>query len=239
MAIIIGRWTEKELEDLLIESSAIDEVGGRISFISRQFLGGEYKEATLQGSTETQEELVINLAAVDCFTFIDYIEAMRLSRSFAGFVESLRKVRYRRGEVSFRQRNHFFTDWREANAESVEDVTDKVGKGRTVKVQKMLNERADGGNWVKGIEVMKRTIDYIPSRLPYDVAAGIMTGDYVGVYSAAAGLDVSHVGIAVRDNSLVLRHASSRHKKVVDEDLQEYLSDKPGVIILRPKSQEG
>jgi hypothetical protein len=238
MKIITGRWTDKELDDLLAESSKIENAGERIAFLSRLFLGTVYKESTLEGSPETHEELVVNFAALDCFTFIDYVEAMRLSRSYAGFVGNLVKIRYRQGEVSFRQRNHFFTDWREVNRDCVEDVTEKTGKGHAVRVQKMLNEKEDGTNWVTGIPVQKREVDYVPSPPPDEVLAGLMTGDYAGVYSAAAGLDVSHVGIVVRNGGLVFRHASSKHGKVVDEDLREYFSDKAGVIILRPKGPD-
>jgi hypothetical protein len=51
---------------------------------------------------------------------------------------------------------------------------------------------------------------------------------------------VSHVGIFVRNHTDVfLRHASSRHGKVVDEEFHEYISDKPGIIVMRPKAQRG
>ena len=52
------------------------------------------------------------------------------------------------------------------------------------------------------------------------------------------GLDVSHVGIIIRDrDTFLLRHASSdrRSRKVVDQELQEYISGTPGLIILRPR----
>lgn len=236
MRVNTGRWTEKALDDLILKSSKIVDTGERIAFLSRQFLGMGYRESTLGVNTEGAEELVINLAAVDCFTFIDYVEAMRLSRSFAGFAEKLKKVRYRNADVSFEDRNHFFSDWRDSNGDFVEDVTAKVGGGYAVRVEKMLNEKEDGGNWVPGISVVRREIDYIPSPLPDDVLARLTTGDYAGVYAEAAGLDVSHVGIVVRDNDLILRHASSKSRQVVDEDLREYFSNKPGVIVLRPTS---
>jgi hypothetical protein len=46
------------------------------------------------------------------------------------------------------------------------------------------------------------------------------------------------VGIIIRDgNKLLFRHASSQsqRRKVADEDFMKYISNKPGVIILRPK----
>ncbi len=61
---------------------------------------------------------------------------------------------------------------------------------------------------------------------------------FVGVYSDLEGLDVSHVGIiTVEDNIRYFRHASSAkaYRKVVDQELKDYLADKPGIIVLRPK----
>jgi hypothetical protein len=235
MKVTTGRWKEEELDELLLEASGIEGSGERITFLSRLFLGTEYGESTLSAGLDTPEELVVNLAVMDCFTFIDYIEAMRLSRSFAGFIENLRKVRYHHGNVTFLERNHFFSDWREYNGEFIEDVTEEVGKGHAVRVQKMLNEKEDGTKWVAGIPVLRREIGYIPSPLPQEVPENLKAGDYAGIYSATPGLDVSHVGIIARDSKdLYLRHASSRHMKVVDEDLMEYFSEMPGVIILRP-----
>ncbi len=235
MKINTGRWSEREVDDLIKKSSEIADAGERVAFLSRQFLGTIYKESTLLGGPETKEELVLDLGALDCFTFVDYIEAMRLSGSFAGLAEKLKRVRYRQGTVSFANRNHFFTDWREYNDEFVGDVTKKVGEAHAVKVQKMLNEKEDGTKWISGIPFINREIDYIPAPLPEEVIANFRTGDYAGVYSAAAGLDVSHIGIVVRNNGLFLRHASSRLMKVVDEDLKGYFSKKPGMIVLRPK----
>jgi len=66
----------------------------------------------------------------------------------------------------------------------------------------------------------------------------LKTGDYAGIYSALQGLDVSHVGIIIKDGSYVsLRHASSdrRYRKVIDQDFQEYISGTPGLIVLRPR----
>ncbi len=235
MKINTGRWSEREVDDLIRKAAEITDAGERIAYLSHQFLGTEYKESTLGGGPEIQEELVIDLGALDCFTFIDYIEAMRLSGSFAGFAEMLKRVRYRQGAVSFANRNHFLTDWREFNGEFVEDVTKEVGAGHAVRVQKMLNEKEDGTKWVPGIPVLRREIDYVPAPLPEEVIANLRPGDYAGVYSTAAGLDVSHVGIVVSNNGLFLRHASSRLMKVVDEDLIKYFSKKPGIVILRPK----
>ncbi len=239
MDIMLGKWTQNKLDRLLSESSKIKAVGSRIDFISRQFLNTEYKEPTLTGNITTPEVVVINLEGVDCFTFIDYVEAMRLSASFPEFRENLKKVRYRTGRVSFESRNHFFTDWREHNSELVNDVTRQIGGQKTMGISKILNKREDGTYFLSGILPKQREIQYIPSNVIDDsVTDKLMTGDYAGIYSEREGLDVSHVGIIIKDkDSIFLRHASSekKHEKVIDQDFKEYISDKPGLIVLRPR----
>lgn len=237
MKIILGRWTEDKLDEILHESSKIKEAGSRIDFLSRQFLGTDYKESTLIGDARAPEVFVINLEGVDCFTFLDYVEAMRLSDSFSEFKENLRKIRYRNGKVSFENRNHFFTDWREFNSGSVNDITEKIGGQKTKSMVKALNKREDGTFFLPGIPVTRRTINYIPSGVIDDsIINKLKTGDYIGIYSEKQGLDVSHAGITIKDkNSVYFRHASLKQRKVVDNDLRDYMADKPGVVILRPK----
>ncbi len=236
MLFIPGRWTQGELDKIIRDSSNILDAGIKISCLSEGLLGTPYRENTLAGDLNTPEVIVVNLQGVDCFTFIDYVEAMRLSRSFPDFVENLKKVRYRNGMVSFEARNHFFTDWIEFNAAFVEDATSEIGGSAAVCVRKSLNRKEDGTCWVPGLPQSEREIRYIPSvAVDGRVLGRLRTGDYAGIYSGAAGLDVSHVGIIIRnDGEVCLRHASSVHRKVVDEDLKDYISGKPGLIILRP-----
>ena len=252
----LGRWTIEELGRLLHNSSMIRDVSERIGFLSKQFLGVAYQESTLVGDAHTPEILVLNLAGVDCFTLIDYVEAMRLSGSFPEFTESLKRVRYRRGEVSFEMRNHFFTDWPEYNAGIIEDVTAVIGGSKTVAVRKRLNLRRNGTPIVQGIPFKEREIHYIPvSALDDLTLERLKTGDYAGIYNPPIynppspplvkggfldddGLDVTHVGIIIKtEDGIFLRHASSRmfHRKVIDEEFKDYISEKQGLVVLRPR----
>jgi N-acetylmuramoyl-L-alanine amidase-like len=239
--VLTGKWTREELDSIIRESVKITNASGRIDFLSGHLLGLAYREHTLIGDTKRPEVFVINLEGVDCFTLIDYIEAMRLSGSFSEFKARLRKVRYRSGRVSFKNRKHFFTDWVKSDSGSVYDATQKTGGNKTLRVQEILNERGHGTYFLDGIQPVKRWIKYIPSeRVDDPVLQKLRTGDYVGIYSELKGLDVSHVGIFIRKKDrLYLRHASSRkaYRKVVDQDFRKYISTKPGIIVLRPKAQ--
>ena len=236
--IILGKFSEEMLHDLLMESSQTSDTGARIASLSKQFLDIPYTEGTLHGDSVTPEEFVINLEGVDCFTLLDYVEAMRLSKSFSEFRGNLRAIRYRSGEVAFEKRNHFFTDWIEYNSDVVIDVTERVAGAKRKKAMKKLNENDDGTHMIAGVACVEREIMYVPSGAVDDeIIAELRTGDYLGIYSQKPGLDVSHVGIFINDiNCVFLRHASHTQQKVVDEDFQEYLSDKPGIVVLRAKA---
>ncbi len=233
---ILGKWAEDELDHILHESGQIRDAGARINFLSGFFLEVDYKESTLIGDANTPEIFIINLQAVD---------------SFSEFRENLKKVRYRGGRVVFENRNHFFTDWREFNQDFIADVTKKIGIQRTKNITKILNKKEDGTHFLHGISPRAREIQYIPSDAVDDsVIEKMKTGDYAGIYSEIQGLDVSHVGIIIKDedsiypirknisNGVNLRHASSdkKYRKVIDQDLRTYISEKPGIIILRPKN---
>ncbi len=231
-----GRWTTTQLDKLLLESSVTVSPEDRIERLSSQFLDVPYKENTLTGGINTTEVLVINLRQVDCFTFLDYIEAMRVSSSYAEFERNLIRVRYKDGIVLFKNRNHFFTDWVENNSSFVSDVTEAIGCGKARKIQKTLNLKENRDRYLQGIKPIKRVINYLPADfVDAQLTAGLKTGDYAGIYSDRPGLDVSHVGIIIKDrNDTFIRHASSVKKRVVDEPLIDYVSSSPGIIILRP-----
>lgn len=231
--IDLGPWDEAGLRRMLRVAAAISPTGERIGYISGWFLGIPYKEATLVGSPEVAEELVISLGAVDCFTYIDYVEAMRLSGSFGEFKEELRMVRYRKGVVTYGTRYHFFTDWKEDPR--VRDVTRDVGRARVHRRAKVLNKKDDGSLFLAGIREKPRDVTFIPSgALDETVTDRLQTGDYVGIYAETEGLDVTHVGIINRlEEGIFFRHASLTEKKVVDQDIRSYFKGKPGIVVLR------
>jgi hypothetical protein len=236
--IILGKWTRESLDLLFKEAADIPHPGKRIDFLSRQFLGTKYKEATLTGDADTPEVLVINLERVDCLTFIEYIEAMRRSLSFDEFRENLIKVRYHSGMPAFRNRNHFFTDWKAFNSNMISDVTKHIASGKSKDVSKRLNEKQDGSFFIPGIQCRFREVTYIQTiDLDETILAKLETGDYAGIYSKTDGLDVSHTGIIIKqDDSVYMRHASSvkNNMKVLDEELKSYMKGKSGIIVLRP-----
>jgi len=234
----LGGWNREKIERLLAEAGRIPEPGRRIEFISAAFLETPYLADTLIGSAETAEVFVLRLDGVDCFTLLDTVEALRRAADFDGFKAALRRIRYRDGRVDFLRRNHFFSEWGEAAFPHLRDATALVGGEGVLRVEKSLNQKADGSPYLPGYPVTKREIAYIPAEaVDASVLARLQSGDYVGIHSPSPGLDVSHCGIAVKkDGKLFLRHASSRStlRKVVDEELTAYLGGNKGLVVYRP-----
>jgi len=231
----LGKWDSIDLGRMLHAAAAMSDVRERIEYISGQFLGVPYEEATLVGSFDVAEELVICLRAVDCFTYIDYVESMRLSPSFGGFKEQLRRVRYRQGVIAYTTRNHFFTDW--VDSSRVRDVSAEIGLSEARSVRKVLNSKGYGTLFLPGIPEKPRKVTFIPAQaLDDEMMDRLHTGDYVGIYTEREGLDVSHVGLIVRRaGGVSFRHASSTERMVIDQDFRRYLSERPGIVVLRPE----
>jgi hypothetical protein len=198
-----------------------------LEYISKHFENTPYKANTLIGSYSKKEQLVINLKALDCFTYIDYVEALKQSTTEENFKSKLIDIRYKNSQISYKNRNHFFTDWIKNN--NFTDITAKLKD--SIKVTKYLNKKEEGV-YLKDIKIKKRDVYYLPKN-KID-SKNIQTGDYLGIYTKLSGLDVSHVGIAIKkDNKLFLRHASLTYKKVVTVALKDYLKNKIGIVILR------
>jgi len=239
--INLGNWTGSKLDVLMQDKSKKASASEQIDFLSSEFLGTPYEGHTLTGDTDTPEVFTINLGGMDCFTYIDYVEALRVSGSYTDFKNNLKDIRYLGGAVSFQNRNHFFTDWPVNNPGHVKDVTHEVGGDKTVSTKKTLNIKKDGGKYLPGIPANEREVYYIPSAsIDEDIVGKLSTGDYVGIYTELPGLDVTHTGIIIKKNGRTyLRHASSRNvnDRVVDEDLLEYMQNKPGLVVFRPTSE--
>nr|WP_314985456.1 DUF1460 domain-containing protein [uncultured Pantoea sp.] len=210
--------------------------GERINQISATFLGAPYQADTLIGSPDTPEALVINFNGVDCFTLLDYVQALSRSHDRASFEANLIRTRFAGGKVSYLERRHFFTDWFAESPRNADDITRTLSPD-AVTVVKQLNRETSGKERLPGLGVIPRRITYIPARaITLQVLKQIQTGDYIGVYTTAQGLDVSHAGIAVRhDGRLWFRNASSlaANRKVVDAPFREYMRSKPGIMVLR------
>ncbi|WP_273759327.1 DUF1460 domain-containing protein [Bartonella sp. ML70XJBT.G] len=234
----LDSYTLKKLNDLLKKRSQANhhKTGEMIGLLSEAFLGTPYQANMLHGSKNTQEKLIIDFRGLDCFTYLDYVEALQKSTSQTEFIKNVIRTRYVNGNVSFLNRKHFFTDWAYREYKLATDITTQISP-HAVNTEKYLNKKADGGNYLLGLPVVKRNITYIPSNfIDEEMISRLQTGDFIGIYTKLAGLDVTHVGFFIMTkHGPVFRNASSRkeNKKVVDSPFMDYVTKTPGIIVLR------
>lgn len=231
----LAKWDKKELSQFL-STTFTKSNSTKVKNITDEFLNTAYKANTMIGSSTQKEELVIDLENLDCFTFIDYVEAMKHSQDFDEFKNNLINLRYQFGNLNYTSRNHFFSDWTIYN--NFENITLSISS-KAKSVRKTLNLSKTNTPFLKGIKTRETTIDYIDSKdLNEEIISSLKTGDYIGIFTHIKGLDVTHTGIIIKkENKTFFRHASSKKKylKVVDEDFKTYIKNTPGFIVLRQK----
>ena len=234
--INLASWNKETFSQFLQENDKYSPQEKARKF-SDCFLDTRYRGGVLETTKKAaikKENLVINLAKVDCFTFIDYVEAMKRSTNYEQFKQNVVNIRYKNGQIDYHKRNHFFTDWIRFNG--FENITESIFS-KAKKVQKQLNQFEGDKLYLEDIKVVPRQITYIDSKdLNTAILNKLQTGDYIGIYTHKAGLDVTHTGMIIKkDNHVYFRHASSkkRYRKVLDELFTKYIQKTPGFMVLR------
>lgn len=206
----------------------------RVAFFGRAFIGTPYVAHTLEGD---EEILTVNLDELDCTTFVETSMALAYTvgetrRSWRDFVYNLRRMRYRGGEVDgYPSRLHYICDWAVDNIHrgNFKDVTRDFPRSnemaRTIDFMTSNRDKypalADSANYAR---IRSIESGYRLHRFPYiktvdlgnkDMKAAFHDGDVVALVSSLKNLDVTHMGIVVRqDGELYLLHASSKDGKV-------------------------
>jgi hypothetical protein len=233
-------------------------IGDLIAEIGKSFIGTDYLANGIE--KEGGEKLVINLTGLDCTTLLE--NSLVLARcikkaktSFEDYQKELQFIRYRNGKIDeYPSRLHYFSDWIHNNVLKciIRDVTKKIG-GVPVKFDldymsihlesyKQLKENPEFVSEIKKqeVEISKREYFYIPKNELTEKEKQINNGDLLAITTTVEGLDIGHVGIAVKmDNGKIhLLHAPTVSAKVqiTQEPLSVYLQKynrHSGVIVLR------
>ena len=249
----------KEKIDLANEKDLYDKpINEVIVEIGKSFIGTEYKGFVLE--EDGKEHLIVNLRELDCTTYLENV--LTIARcikqkdiSFENYLFELQYVRYRWGFVyNYPSRLHYFSDWIYNNEfkSVVRDITKEIG-GEKIKFE--LNFMSNHPESYKHLkenpkfipeirdqekEISEREYYFIPKSKIEDVESKIESGDMIAFTSNIKGLDVNHVGIAVRmeDNQIHILHAPEPGTKVqiTPLPLSEYISKikhDTGIIVFR------
>jgi len=230
--------------------------GDLIVETARFFLGAPYREGTLEGPD--REKLIVNLHAFDCTTFVETVLALvRCAASgklrAPEFRRNLQYIRYRGGKIDgYASRLHYFTDWLADNQKkkTLKDISRLLGGARKQKEIHFMTthrERYAALTHQCQADKMRQTERRLSRRSFYMIGRergsriqnGIQPGDLVAFTTNQEGLDVAHVGFAVRERGrLRLLHASRREGAVVvsTETLPVYLQHRrnfTGILVAR------
>jgi hypothetical protein len=245
----------KMAENLDLKSKPIGNV---LVSVGKSFIGTDYKAYTLE--SEGKEKLVVNLTELDCTTFLENILALSClikkdSATFENYLKELTFIRYRGGIInSYTSRLHYFSDWIFDNVKKkvIKDVTKILG-GVSVNfhlnfmsvhpfLYKRLKENAEFVPVIQTQEdsINTRTYFYIPKDRISSIENKLNDGDLIAFTTSVKGLDISHVGIAVKqkDGRIHLLHAPQTDTKVqiTKYPLPDYilnLNKDTGIIVLR------
>ncbi len=237
--------SEKPLNEIIVE-------------IGKSFLGTEYVAYTAE--KEGEEQLVINFSGLDCTTFLE--TSLALARcikqnkfSFEDYQKELTFIRYRDGKIDrYPSRLHYFSDWIYNNVQKgiVKDVTEDLGGlEKKFDVSYMssnphlylhLKQSPEFIPVIKSqeVEISKRKYHFIPKDKVRDIEDKIQTGDLIALTTNIEGLDIGHVGFAVKmeDGKIHFMHAPLVGSKVqISElplsDYAKKIKKHTGIIVLR------
>ncbi len=230
-----------------------------VADIGKTFMGTNYESHGIEKKGD--EELVINLTGLDCTTFVEnvlvFARLIKLGKtSFKDYENELQKIRYRSGVIDkYPSRLHYFTDWIYDNEKKgiVDDVTELVGGKPTQFHVNFMSSHPESypqlkrhPEFLKEIrkqeaEINRRNYFYVPKERVGFVENQIDNGDIIAFTTSIPGLDVSHVGIAVRmeDNRIHLLHAPhpGTSVQITEEPLASYINKvkkDTGIMVLKP-----
>ncbi len=229
----------------------------RVAFFARNFIGTPYVAHTLEGD---EEMLTVNLDELDCTTFVETALALAFTagenrRSWRDYVYNLRRIRYRNGEVNgYPSRLHYISDWAVDNRHrgNFSDVTADFPRcselSRTIDFMTANRDKypalADSATYARVRDIEN---GYRQHRFCYiktvDLASkatknAFHDGDVVGLVTNLKNLDVTHMGIVVKDSPTAepyLLHASMSGGKVMisPQPLAEFMKKNRQFIGLR------
>lgn len=218
-----------EVDQILKDAAGDPDPGKRIDRISELFLSRPYIEGSLGGGAGLAEQLRVSLSAFDCVTFMESVLALALARTTAEFIDTIRRIRYKDGEIDWVRRNHYMVDWASNNEQGgfIKNMTfgpDAFEKTCTLSL-------------IAGLPAKTATFRYFPTQSLGAVTGLIEAGDLILFVSTKDTLDVFHTGLLVgREGRLLQRHATRTAGAVIEQDLVEFMSqnEMAGFILLRP-----
>ena len=255
---------DKQIFDSYIIKKNNDKSDFNLSLVQTalHFLNSPYESATLENNKS--EQLVINLKAFDCMTFVENCLALtKIANSekpdFDNFKKELQTIRYRDEIINgYTSRLHYTSDWIRNNEKKgiIKDITQTLNgiilplhinfMSTHPNLYPHLSSHPEDIEKMEQIEnaINKHSYYYIPKEKIKACEKQIKSGDIICFVTSTKGLDISHLGIAFhKNNMLTFIHASTKAKKVIINpvsisDYCKSITSNKGIIVLRMESGE-
>lgn len=200
--------------------------------IGKFFIETPYIASTLD--TDDKELLTVNLRQMDCVTFVEYVTSLALcftnkKYTFDDFVEILTVMRYQSGIIDgYLSRLHYFSHWLQDNKDKgiLDIISDSIGNAEFknnlsfMSSNSHLYKQLNDTSLIKKLKAIEETVStrqmkFISKSHIKNIENEINNGDIIAFVTSIDGLDVSHTGLAIKQNGqLHLLHASLTGKKV-------------------------
>lgn len=232
--------------------------GDFIVDIGRLFIGKPYEAGTLEGYG--RETLIVRVSSFDCTTFVETVLALARCThtgkvSPSAFRKNLKSIRYRQGKINgYSSRLHYFTDWLKDNEKKnlLTDISRRLGgspwhkKINFITTHQELYPAIGNKSQLAKMELVEKNLSRkVLHLIEKDKVSAqkskIQNGDIIAFTANQEGLDIAHVGFALRQGkSLRLLHASKKEGAIVisSKTLVAYLKSSrnfTGIIIARPR----
>lgn len=253
-----------EAERLIATARAVP-VGRRVPLLSRYFLGRAYhpetktrvrqQHAKPKTKVEATNEhplpvkvLPTSLQYLDCMTYVEHVLALAAADRpdyVNAFLPCLVDVMYDAGggPLLNHLRNHFTSQWADVNERKGYLIN--IARGHPAAARRVVLLNRVGANRTFYIEDRfmiarePQVIHYFPTEAVLARRVPFRSGDVLALVCDKEGLDVLHMGFAIEHGrQWLLRHASSKLNRIIEEDLAGYLKRRPeviGVMVLRPR----
>lgn len=223
------------------------------------FIGTPYVAHTLE--VTPSEELVVNLRALDCLTFVENVIALSRAAksdqlSFCNFTDELQKIRYRNIKIDdYASRLHYTSDWVFENEKQgvVENISQTLGGVKDARTIDFMSTHTDAYRQLKSdvamckkIVAMENELNnrggfyYLPKQHIIEKSDRIPHMAMLAFATSIKGLDATHVAFAYRkeNGELSFIHASSLAKKVVidNKSLSDYCASQKkctGIMVMK------
>lgn len=227
---------------------------------AKHFAGTPY----VAGSLEKEPEMLrVSTRETDCILFVEMCVAMTITArsdnpEFGTYCGYLRSLRYRHGRVDgYSSRLHYTSEWlcQAENNGWIDEITGRIGgkpypqKFSFMSTHPQSYRQLSGAEYgdavaqrqLAGIRAAEQRLNSKKYYLIHkaDVAScasEIRSGDIVCFNSTVEGLDIAHVGFALRENGvLTFIHASSTAGKVIvnSKSLADYVASRKSINGIR------